>query len=192
MEALVLDINKRYSYADYLTWADDRMRELIDGFVRMMSAPGRHHQKTCGKLTTRLTNLIERNSGQCEVYPSPFDVRLPKNGETADNEIYTVVQPDICVVCDLSKLDDKGCLGAPDLVVEIQSYTTARYDLTQKFNLYEASGVREYWVVYPFEAAVEVFLLQPNGKFDEGTKYKQEKIPVHIFDGSEIDLTSIF
>jgi Uma2 family endonuclease len=192
MKTLVLDINKRYTYADYLTWADDKMRELIDGFVKMMSAPGTKHQRASVKLSTRFVTLIESNSGACEVFAAPFDVRLPKNGEMADKDIYTVVQPDICVVCDVSKLDEKGCLGAPDLVVEIQSYTTARYDLTQKYDLYETSGVREYWMVYPFEQAVEVFLLQPDGKFGEGKKYKQEKIPVHIFEGCEIDLTTIF
>ena len=192
METLILDVNKRYSYADYLSWADDKLRELMDGFVRMMSSPGTRHQRASVKLATRLVTLIEKNRGHCEVFPAPFDVRLPKNGETADKDIYNVVQPDICVVCDLSKLDERGCLGAPDLVVEIQSYSTARYDLTKKFDLYEASGVREYWVVYPFEAAVEVFVLQPDGKYSEGTKYQNTKIPVHIFDGCEIDLSGIF
>jgi len=189
---LTLNLNKRYTYADYLTWADDKMRELVDGFIRMMSLPGTKHQRASGKITTRLTNLIEKNKGNCEVFPAPFDVRLPKNGEKADKEIYNVVQPDICVVCDVSKLDERGCLGAPDLVVEIQSYSTARYDLTKKFDLYESSGVREYWVVYPYEAAVEVFVLQPDGKYDDGTKYHQGKIPVHIFDGCEIDLTGVW
>ena len=133
------------------------------------------------------------------MFPAPFDVRLPKNGETDDGKIYTVVQPDICVVCDLSKIDKRGCIGAPDLIVEIQSFSTARYDLTEKFNLYEASGVREYWIVFPYEKCVEVFLLQPDGKYDKGTQYEQGKIPVHIFacptegrDGCEIDLRDIF
>jgi Uma2 family endonuclease len=78
-------------------------------------------------------------------------------------------------------------LGAPDFVAEIQSPATAKYDLNEKFNLYEASGVREYWVVFPSEA-VQVFLLQPDGKYDKGTLYEAGKIPVHIFDGLEIDL----
>ena len=187
---LALDLKKRYTYADYLTWADDKMRELINGFIKMMSAPGTKHQRVCGRLTTRLTILIERNKGTCEVFPAPFDVRLPQNGEKADTQIYNVVQPDICVVCDPSKIDENGCIGAPDLVVEIQSFSTARYDLTKKFDLYETSGVREYWVVFPNDG-IEVFLLQPDGKYDEGTKYKQGKIPVHIFDGCEIDIAEI-
>ena len=124
---LILDYNKRYTYADYLTWVDDKMRELIDGFIKLMSpAPVLPHQLTSGILYRRLGNIIERNKGNCLVLSAPFDVRLPKNGETADNKIYSVVQPDICVVCDLSKIDRRGCLGAPDLIVEIQSPTTAK------------------------------------------------------------------
>ena len=188
---LVLDLNKRYTYADYLTWADDKMRELVDGFIRMMApAPGAIHQEISGILIARLYHVIKKNKGNCKVYPAPFDVRLPKNGETEDDQIYTVVQPDICVVCDPSKIDKRGCIGAPDLVVEIQSLSTTRYDLTKKFDLYEASGVREYWVVYPH--GVEVFLLQTNGKYDDGTRYDSGKIPVHIFDGCEIDFDYFF
>ena len=188
---VVLDVSRRYTYADYLNWADDKLRELIDGFVKIMSAPGTRHQRATGNLFADLHQLVKENKGQCEIFVAPFDVRLPKNGEKDDHQIYNVVQPDICVVCDPSKLDENGCIGAPDLVVEIQSLSTARYDLTKKFDLYEASGVREYWVVFPGDG-VEVFLLQPDGKYDEGTKYKRGKIPVHIFDGCEIDLNGIF
>ena len=190
---ILLDLKKRYSYADYLTWADDKMRELIDGFIKIMSpAAGTIHQRTCAKLITRLSIAIEKKKGKCEVFPAPFDVRLPNNGEKADEQIYNVVQPDICVVCDPSKIDERGCIGAPDLVIEIQSFSTAKYDLTQKFDLYEASGVREYWVVFPHEKGIEVFLLQPDGKYDKGTKYYRGKIPVHIFSGYKIDFKDIF
>ena len=190
---LVLDINKRYTYADYLTWADDKMRELVDGFIKIMSpSASTRHQEVSGILIGNLYRFIRKNKGKCKVFPAPFDVRLPKNGETADDQIYTVVQPDICVVCDMTKLDKRGCIGAPDLVVEIQSLSTAKYDLNEKFHLYEDSGVREYWVVFPYEEGIEVFLLQPDGKYDQGTKYESGKIPVHIFEGCEIDLTEIF
>jgi Uma2 family endonuclease len=191
--SLTLDLNRRYTFADYLTWLDDKRRELVNGFIRMMSpAPGRVHQELSYNLTLALGNRIRKYKGECRVYYAPFDVRLPQNGETNDNEIYTVVQPDLCVVCDLSKLDDKGCLGAPDLVVEVQSASTARYDLTQKFDLYETAGVREYWVVYPY-GSVEVFLLQPDGKYGTSTIYsKWQKMPVHIFSGIEIDLNEVF
>jgi len=190
---LVLDLKKRYSYADYLTWADEKFREIMNGIIQTMSpAPSTKHQVVCGNLFANLHRFIKRKKGKCKVFTSPFDVRLPQNGEKADAEIYNVVQPDICVVCDPSKLDKRGCLGAPDLVIEILSFSSLRYDMIQKFNLYEASGVREYWVVSPSEEAILVFLLQPDGKFDQGTNYDERKAPVGIFDNYEIDFTDIF
>jgi Uma2 family endonuclease len=188
---LSLDLNKRYTYADYLTWLDDKRRELINGFIKMMSTPAPLHQEISMNLSGKLHHIIRKNNGKCKVYPAPFAVRLPKNGEKEDNRIYTVVQPDICIVCDPSKIDRRGCLGAPDFIVEIQSPSTSKYDLTVKFHLYEASGVREYWIVVP-SGTVQVFLLQPDGKYDSGTKYETGKVPVHIFDGIEIDLKDIF
>jgi Uma2 family endonuclease len=189
---LPLDLKKHYTYADYLTWLDDKRRELVDGFIRVMSpAPKVQHQRINGNLFGELRNIIKKHRGKCEVFHAPFDVRLPKNGEKEDHLIDTVVQPDICIVCDPSKLDKRGCLGAPDFIAEIQSPSTAKYDLNEKFNLYEAVGVREYWVVFPDEA-VQVFLLQSDGKYDKGTLYEAGKVPVYIFDGIEIDLKDIF
>jgi Uma2 family endonuclease len=156
----------------------------------MSPAPTPQHQKIIFKLSGELYHFIRKNKGKCEVFPAPFDVRLPKNGEKEDDKIDTVVQPDICIVCDPAKIDRRGCLGAPDFIAEVQSLSTSKYDLTQKFTLYEASGVREYWVVFPSEG-VQVFLLQSNGKYDEGTMYENGKIPIHIFGGLEIDLEEI-
>ena len=188
---LSLDLNKRYTYADYYTWWDNTRRELLHGLIKLMSpAPAPVHQKIITKLSARLLRLVEKNKGKCEVFVAPFDVRLPKNGEKEDDRIDTVVQPDVCIVCDPAKIDRRGCLGAPDFIAEVQSLSTAKYDLNEKFALYEASGVREYWVVFPSEG-VRVFLLQPDGKYDEGTAYDAGKIPVHIFDGLEIDLEKI-
>ncbi|MDR1974608.1 MAG: Uma2 family endonuclease [Bacteroidales bacterium] len=189
---LTLDLNKRYTYADYYKWLDDKRRELIDGFIRLMSPTTRKHQEVSGNLCGELRHIIKKNRGKCEIYSAPFDVRLPQQeSETSDDKIYTVVQPDICIVCDQSKLDDRGCIGAPDFIAEIQSSTTAKYDLTEKFNLYEKSGVREYWVIVPNEW-VQVFLLQSDGKYDDGTSYEKGKIPVHVLDGLKIDLEDIF
>jgi Uma2 family endonuclease len=188
---LILDPNRHYTYADYLTWIDDKRRELVNGFINIMSAPKTQHQRISGNLFVKLHTVIERHKGKCEVFHAPFDVRLPRNGEKEDNKIDTVVQPDICIICDPSKLDERGCLGAPDFIAEIQSLSTAKYDLNEKFNLYEAVGVREYWVVFP-DKAVQVFLLQSDGKYDNGTLYETGKVPVHIFDGIEIDLNDIF
>jgi Uma2 family endonuclease len=189
---LSLDLKKRYTFADYLTWADDRTRELVDGFIKMMSPkPKPVHQSVSLSIASELRYQIKKHGGKCRVYPE-IDVRLPVNGEKEDGEIYSVVSPDISVVCDPSKIDDRGCLGAPDMVVEIQSFSTARYNLTTKFSLYESSGVREYWVVKKKKKGIEVFLLQPDGKYDEGAKYESGTIPVHIFDGCEIDMNDIF
>jgi len=189
---LVLDLKKRYTYADYLTWADDKVRELIDGFIKIMSlAPKPIHQKVSVELISELRMFIKKNKGNCRIYHD-IDVRFPKNGEIADNKIFDVVQPDICVICDPSKIDDNGCIGAPDMIVEIQSFSTAKYDLNEKFKLYETFRVREYWVVYPREVGIEVFLLQSDGKYDNGTRYERGKIPVTIFNGYEINFEDIF
>jgi len=121
-------------------------------------------------------------------------VRLPNNKrETVDDKIYTVVQPDICLVCDLSKIDDKGCIGAPDLVIEIQSPSTTRYDAIEKYAVYEKAGVPEYWLVYPIEGEVIVYVLQKTGKYDRGTTYKyDDKVPVKALKGLTIDLEDLF
>ena len=191
---LSLDLKKRYTYADYLTWLDDQTRELIDGFIKKMSpAPRLGHARVNRRILWNLETFIRRSKGKCEVFTAPFDVRFPKNGETADDKIDTVVQPDICVICDLSKLDERGCCGAPDMIVEILSPSSSKRDLNEKFTLYEASGVKEYWVVHPEGKAINVFLLQQNGKYDEGVTYEWGgQIPVHIFQDHPIDLEDIF
>ena len=182
-----------YTYADYLSWMDDQRRELVNGIVYLFSAPRRLHAQISSKLMFRLHQLIDKRKVKYEIYHAPFDVRLPKNGETANEKIDTVVQPDICVICDKNKLDDAGCIGAPDLIVEVQSPSTARRDLREKFDLYEQSGVREYWVVFPNDKGLTVYTLQKNGKYDEGTTYVLSgKVPVGIFEGLEIDLKELF
>jgi Uma2 family endonuclease len=191
---LQLDMTKRYTYADYLTWFDDKRRELIDGFIKMMSpAPRRVHANVSVNIAGHLLSVLRKNKGKCKVYYAPFDVRFPKNGETSHDKIYTVVQPDICVICDLSKLDDLGCCGAPDMIVEILSPSTSKRDMNDKFNLYEEHGVKEYWVVHPTDKTVFAFLLQEDGKYDDGVLYENTgKVPVHVFDGYLIDLNDIF
>jgi len=190
---LNLDESKRYTYADYLTWLDDKRRELINGFIHLMSAPSELHARVSSNWNFWVNAFIRKRKGKCRVYYAPFDVRLPLNNETADGKIYNVVQPDICVICDLSKIDEKGCIGAPDLIVEVLSPSTLKKDLNDKFNLYEAAGVREYWVVDPKAQVVNIFLLQPDGKYDLGTIYEcNQKAPVRIFDGLEIDLNELF
>lgn len=136
---LDLDETKRYTYADYLTWFDDKRRELINGFIRMMSpAASTKHARVSSELVYAMTSFIKKRKGKCLVFDTPFDVRLPnKTGETADDKIDTVVQPDICLICDLSKLDKRGCIGVPDLVIEILSPSNSKYDVTEKFDTYQ-------------------------------------------------------
>ena len=192
---IYLDLSKRYSYADYLTWMDNIRRELVDGFVRRMSGPYFRHAKTSANIFGRIWSYITKRKGKCEVIHAPIDVRLPKNKEKDDDKIFTVLQPDIVVVCDPSKIDEKGIIGAPDLVVEVQSPSTARYVMSKKFELYEEAGVKEYWVVYP-EAGLTVFLLQENGKYDNGTTYDvvympDAQVPVHTIKGLKLGLKDL-
>ena len=191
---LSLDLNKRYTYADYLTWLDDKTRELIHGFIKIMSpAPRLEHAEICSNILSHFRTIIRRNKGKCKVFTAPFDVRFPKQGETANNEIDSVVQPDICVICDLSKLDVRGCCGAPDMIVEILSPSTLKKDMVEKFALYEEFGVKEYWIVHPKDKAIHTFLLQEDGKYNAGTLYELEgKVPIHVFDNYLIELNDIF
>jgi len=190
---LDLDESKRYTYADYITWLDDKRRELINGFIHLMSGPIRRHARVSLELSVRIKLFIEMQKGKCHVYHAPFDVRLPLHGSMNDDHIYDVVQPDICVICDLTKLDERGCIGAPDLIVEVLSPSTLKYDWNYKFNLYEAAGVREYWIVDPKTKTANVFILQPEGKYDLGTVYDStQKAPVSVLEGLDIDLNEIF
>ena len=135
----------RYTYGDYLTWDDAQRYELIDGSIYVMSpAPGRRHQEVAGEFHRQLANyLLEK---ECAVYIAPFDVRLPER-EKRDEDIATVVQPDLVIVCDDNKLDERGCKGAPDLVIEIISPGSAGRDRKTKRELYQKHGVLEYWIV---------------------------------------------
>jgi Uma2 family endonuclease len=193
MDTLKLDLTKRYSYADYLTWMDDVRRELYNGFIQLMSpSPSRKHQKLSINLVRICSNYLFGK--KCEVYHAPSDVRLPQNKNQDDKTIYTVVQPDIYVVCDLSKLDDKGCLGAPDFIIEIVSAKNSKRDIKDKFEIYQEHGVREYWIVNPNDENVNVFVLGETGKFEfKGLFAGDDKIPVNIFDGDlKVDLTEVF
>ncbi len=190
MKELSLDANKKYSFADYLTWVDDKRRELFDGIAKLMTpAPSSFHQEVSGELFTFFKNYLKKK--QCKVFHAPFDVRLPDNIETSDDKIYTVVQPDISVICDLLKVDKRGCLGAPDLIVEIVSLDSKR-DIEDKFQLYQKHGVKEYWIVYPNEKSISVFVLE-NEKYKLVGMYAETgKIKVNIFDDLYIDLEEIF
>jgi len=128
----------------------------------------------------------------CTVFPAPFDVRLPQ-GEEKDEDIENVVQPDLVVVCDRDKIDKRGCKGAPDMIIEILSYSTAKKDLNEKFNLYEQAGVKEYWVVFQGEEVVEVYQLNDSQRYEKsGTYHSSDQIKVGILPELEIDLSLVF
>ena len=181
---------ERFIYGDYLTWSDNERWELIDGVAYDMSpAPSRRHQKIVGELYRQFSNYLLDKS--CEVYVAPFDVRLPEFDE-ADEDIDTVVQPDIVVVCDRDKLDDKGGKGAPDIVIEILSLWTAKKDLVVKYHLYERHKVKQYWIFDPATEEVSIFKLK-NDKYGEPEEYnKNDRIKVDMFADFEIDLRMIF
>ena len=130
----------------------------------------------------------------CEVYHAPSDVRFPSGDSNENSAIYTVLQPDLYVVCDLSKMDDQGCVGAPDFIIEILSPKNSKRDVKDKFEIYQEQGVREYWIVNPNDENVNVFVLSPEGKFEFIRIYADdEKVPVNIFDGDlEVDLGEVF
>ncbi|MFD2570669.1 Uma2 family endonuclease [Spirosoma soli] len=174
-----LDPKGTYTYADYLKWQFDESVELIKGKIYWMSpAPKRMHQSASGNLSYIIRQHLDGK--KCQVYDAPFDVRLPVQNKKKPEQIYTVVQPDISVICDPAKLDDDGCLGAPDWIIEITSPRTAKKDFDEKFHLYEQSGVREYWIVQPKEKAINVYTLE-NEEYALVDIYESEEIPCRIF-----------
>ena len=175
---------QRYTYSDYLEWDDDQRWELIDGVPFLMSAPSRQHQKISVNLTGLLYNYLKGKT--CELYAAPFDVRL--NADTLDN---TVVQPDVLVICDSEKLDDAGCKGAPDFIVEILSPSTSSRDRHLKFDLYRKVGVREYWVVEPDENIVSVHILT-NEDYITRIYGETDAAPISVLDNRKIDLAEVF
>lgn len=184
--------DENYTYGDYLTWDDGERWELIDGVAyNMTPAPSRWHQDILMELSRQFsTFLLDK---ECTVYAAPFDVRLPLHDEK-DEDVISVVQPDLVVVCDRSKLDEKGCRGGPDLVIEILSPSTSSKDLREKFALYERSGVREYWSVHPTDKIVMIFTLDEHKSYGKPRVYSgEDKIEVGIFGGDlVIDLGLVF
>ncbi len=157
MQLSDLDLTKTYTYADYLKWTFDERLELIKGKIFKMSpAPGSRHQLISGTVFYEFYNYLKGKP--CNVFSAPFDVRLMRRSIN-DQDITTVVQPDICVICDRSKIDDKGCLGAPDIVVEILSPGNNKKELQNKYEVYEEAGVLEYWIIHPLEKTFFKYIL---------------------------------
>jgi len=153
----------RFSYGDYCRWPDEERWELIDGEAyAMVPAPSRLHQEFAVELTRQIANQLRGQA--CRVYVAPFDVCLPR-GEETDDQIDTVVQPDLAVICDPTRLDDRGCRGAPDWIIEILSPASAAHDQIRKRALYERHGVREYWILHPLDRVLTIYRLGADGSY---------------------------
>ncbi|HAI75386.1 MAG TPA: restriction endonuclease [Microscillaceae bacterium] len=189
-----LDPEAQYSYADYLTWQFEQTVELIKGKIFQMSpAPNVKHQKISSKLHICIGTYLQEKS--CNLFAAPFDVRLldKRKSSQANQDIYTVVQPDLSVICNAAQLDEQGCIGAPDLVVEILSPGNSKKEMRIKYALYEEAGVREYWVVFPSVRALVQFVLNEEEKFVFKSAFAEDEVfQAHIFPDLAIDLEEIF
>lgn len=186
-----LDPNQQYTYADYLTWRFSERVELLWGYIRQMAAPNRKHQRLAGNLYGNLWNHFRGKT--CQVYQAPFDVRLPRKHPETNEDILTVVQPDLCVICDPAKLDDAGCIGAPDWVIEVLSKGNTKKEMREKYAAYEEAGVREYWIVQPEYDNILVYTLADGRFVTQPTLLStDEAIVPYCFPDLFIDLNEVF
>ena len=188
-----LDPNAVYTYADYLTWQFEQTVELIKGKLMRMAAPNRKHQRISWQLSGRFFNLLKGQ--RCEAYAAPFDVRLldKKKSLKANKDVLTVVQPDLCVICDKEKLDEKGCIGAPDLIIEILSASNSKKEMRTKKELYEENEVKEYWIIDPTHETLLQYSLQDDGTYTPPQIFVNDEIVQStVFATLTIDLSEIF
>lgn len=183
--------DNKYTYGDYLKWNDDKRYELIDGEAYLMSpGPSRRHQEVSAYIFNKFYEYLSDKS--CKAYYAPFDIRFPE-GKEKDEDIKTVVQPDIVIVRDMGKLDKAGCKGTPDLVIEIVSPGSGKRDRRIKRDLYEKHGVKEFWLVDYQEEVVEVYLLNEDSIYEKSKVYaEKDKITVSIFPDLEIEVELMF
>ena len=186
-----IDASLTYSYANYLNWLFDDRVELIKGKIFKMSpAPSSIHQEIVGNIFRKIGNFLEKKP--CKVFVAPFDVRF-YNEDKQDLAIQTVLQPDICVICDKNKIDYKGCIGAPDLVVEILSPGNTKVELLHKYQVYQEFGVKEYWVVSQSDQSILIYTLNEYGKFQPSKIFTlSEKITSAVLPGFKLALDDVF
>ncbi len=183
-----LNLDKLYTYTDYLSWKFEERVELLKGKIFKMAAPSSRHQSISSLLTSRFIYCLEDRP--CQIFAAPFDVRLPI---PKGNKLHTVVQPDLCVICDDSKIDIRGAIGAPDLVVEILSPNNSKTDLHDKFYLYQEAKIKEYWIVYPIEKLVILHSLNQEGKYYVAKSFSEdERLKSFLFQDLEFNLEKIF
>ena len=182
---------ERYTFADCLTWGVDERIEIVDGEAVMMAPPTTAHQLISGEMFRQLANYLEGK--KCRAIPAPFAVRLFEKDGDSPEDVDTMVEPDISVVCDSSRLDKHGCKGAPDMVVEILSPSTQRHDRLVKLGLYQRARVREYWIVNPEDQTVQVMLLDDGGVLQLQEVYDRKGVAkVNVLDGCFIELSKVF
>ena len=176
---------ERYTLSDALSWDEHDRIELIEGAPAMMAPPSRIHQEIVAELTRQLGNYLEGK--KCKVYPAPFAVRPFEKNDDSPEDVDTLVEPDISIVCDSDKLDDIGCKGAPDMVAEVLSPSTQRHD-----RLYQRAGVREYWIVDPENKTVQVSVLD-GGRYRLAEVYTaQDVAKINVLEGCFIELSKLF
>jgi Uma2 family endonuclease len=185
-------LDELFTYGQYCEWDDGERWELIDGVPYNMSpAPVRRHQGILMRVSLLVGNFL--TGKPCKVYFAPFDVRLADFDEQDDSEVPTVVQPDLVVICDEKKLDERGCRGAPDLVMEILSPSTSRKDVGVKFRLYERHGVKEYWVIHPAEESIMTFSLGGDGMYGRPQGYGRGDVATStVLEGFELNVEEVF
>jgi Uma2 family endonuclease len=187
-----LDFDKTYSYADYLTWKFQERLEIFKGkLFKMSPAPSTSHQKIASNLHGILWSKFKNHS--CKLFSAPFDVRLlDKKKSTNDSEVFTVVQPDLCIICDENKLDQRGAFGAPDLVIEILSPGNSKKEMKYKFDLYEEAGVLEYWIVNPADKTILIYILKDNQFIGIHPLIEEDQIKSPLFPHLDFILEEIF
>ena len=187
-----LDLTKQYSYADYLTWQFKERVELIRGWISKMSpAPSTGHQSISSVFQGEIYSYLKKST--CKLFAAPFDVRLIDSKKSKNNQqVVTVVQPDICVICNEKKLDERGCIGAPDLIIEIVSPGNSKKEMKTKHELYEENGVREYWIANPLEKNIMLYVLKAKKYHLKKIYFDDDTIESVLFKGLVIDLKEIF
>ena len=180
---------ERYSFADALTWGENERIEIIYGEAYMMSPPSRMHQEISMELSRQFSNFLHNRP--CRVYAAPFAVRPFEAKEDSPEDVDTMLEPDLTIVCNPDKLDNYGCKGAPDMVIEILSPSTRRHDLSLKYRLYQRAGVREYWIVDPVGETVQVFRLE-DGLYNAADVYTGGTVPVGLWEDFSVDLSQVF
>jgi len=185
-------IPKIYTYADYLGFPEDARVELIDGVIYDMSpAPSRKHQKIVVELTTVINNYLKASKKFCEIYTAPFDVVLIEEGQD-EKQAINVVQPDISIICDKKKLTERGCVGAPEMIIEVVSEYNPSHDYVRKLNLYNQFKVKEYWIVNPYEESIVIYTYKDNIGYSSPKVYTfNDKVKVGIFEDLIIDFAQI-